>query len=80
MTTDVSPAAILEIARGFMPAKVLMVATRLGLFDLLVDGPMTGAEIAARLGLHARAIPDFTDALVALRVLDRDGEDRKSVV
>lgn len=74
MTTDVSPAAILEIARGFMPAKVLMVATRLGLFDLLVDGPMTGAEIAARLGLHARAIPDFTDALVALRVLDRDGD------
>lgn len=74
MPTDVSPAGILEIARGFMSAKVLLVATRLGLFDVLADGPMTGAELAARLGLHARAVPDFTDALVALRVLARDGD------
>jgi hypothetical protein len=74
MTTDVSPAGILEIARGFMAAKVLLVATRLGLFDVLADGPLTGSELAARLALHARAVPDFTDALVALRLLEREGD------
>src|SRR5205085_7451146 len=52
----------------------LSVATRLGLFDLLAEGPLTGAEIARRLGLHARAIPDFSDALVALGLLERDGD------
>ena len=35
---------------------------------------MTGAEIADALGLHARAVPDFPDALVALELLERDGE------
>jgi hypothetical protein len=35
---------------------------------------MTGAEIAAALGLHKRAIPDFPDTLVALGLLARDGD------
>jgi SAM-dependent methyltransferase len=35
---------------------------------------MTGPQIAEALGLDARAIPDFPDALVALGLLDRDGE------
>jgi hypothetical protein len=74
MTDDISPTRILGIARGFMATQVLLVATRLGLFDLLAEGPMTGREIAGRLGLHARAIPDFTDALVALKLLDREGD------
>lgn len=74
MTDDLSPGRILELARGFMATKVLGVATRLGLFDLLAAGGLTGAEIAERLGLHARAIPDFTDALVALHLLERDGD------
>jgi hypothetical protein len=71
---DIAPTRILELARGFMATKVLMVATRLGLFDLLAEGALTGADIARRLKLHARAIPDFPDALVALRLLERDGD------
>jgi predicted O-methyltransferase YrrM len=35
---------------------------------------MTGPRIAEELGLHTRAIPDFPDALVALGLLDREGE------
>ena len=35
---------------------------------------MTGAELQQALGLHARANPDFFDALVALRFLERDGD------
>jgi hypothetical protein len=57
-----------------MEAKVLLVAAKLGLFDALQDGPLTGSEIGQRLGLHARAIPDFPDSLVALGLLERDGD------
>ncbi|MEW6269203.1 MAG: methyltransferase [Thermodesulfobacteriota bacterium] len=74
MSATPSPAKIFELARGFMAAKVLLVATRLHLFDALAAGPLRGDEIAERLGLHPRAIPDFTDALVALGMLERHGD------
>ena len=35
---------------------------------------MTGEEIAAALHLNPRAIPDFPDALVALKFLRREGD------
>jgi hypothetical protein len=57
-----------------MGAKVLQVATKLGLFTALADGPLTADGIRARLGLHPRAVPDFPDALVALGMLARDGD------
>jgi len=71
---QLSSTRIVEIARGFMSSKVLLVAAKLHLFDELRDGPLTGEELRKRLGLHPRAIPDFPDALVALRLLDRDGD------
>jgi hypothetical protein len=74
MPTVPSRAAIAELARGFMGSKVLLVAAKLHLFDLLKDGPLTGEQIRERLRFHPRAIPDFTDALVALGMLARDGE------
>ena len=68
------PAHIMDIARGFMGTKVLCAAAKLGLFDALRDGPLTGEELCRRLGLHPRAVPDFPDALVALGLLDRAGD------
>jgi predicted O-methyltransferase YrrM len=35
---------------------------------------MTGEELRANLGLHERAVPDFPDALLALGLLDREGD------
>ena len=35
---------------------------------------MTGAEIVRTLGLNPRAVPDFPDALVALKFLARAGD------
>ena len=67
------PAHIMEIATGFWRAKTLLSAVELDLFTLLGEGAMTGQEIQASLDLHARAIPDFLDALVALKVLERGG-------
>src|SRR5258705_6073260 len=74
MATTPSPAKILELARGFMGAKVLLTAAKVGLFDALRDGPLSGAELCERLRLHPRAVPDFPDALVALGMLARDGD------
>ena len=36
-------------------------------------GPFDGEELRERLGLHPRSARDFFDALVALRMLARDG-------
>src|SRR3954470_13527189 len=69
-----SPGRIMEVGMGFWPAKTLLSALELGLFTTLGGNAMTGGELQRALGLHARANPDFFDALVALRFLDRDGD------
>jgi hypothetical protein len=68
-----SPARIMEVGMAFWPAKVLLSAIELGLFTRLGANALTGRELRTALELHARADPDFFDALVALRFLDRDG-------
>jgi hypothetical protein len=68
------PSQIMQIGTGFMASKTLLSAVELELFTTLGSQAMTGAELARALGLHARAIPDFPDALVALGLLDRDGD------
>lgn len=72
--SGLSPARIMETGMAFWPAKVLLSAVKLGIFTKLGKGAMTGAELREELGLHSRAVPDFTDTLVALRFLERDGE------
>ena len=37
-------------------------------------GPLKAEELRERLGLHPRSARDFFDALVALRMLERDDE------
>ena len=64
----------MQIASGCWPARTLQVAVKLGLFTVLGNGGMTAEQIRVALGLHARAVPDFPDALVALKLLERDGE------
>jgi precorrin-6B methylase 2 len=70
----VTPARIMEVGMAFWPAKTLLSAIELGLFTTLDNRALTGAELQQALGLHDRANPDFFDALVALRFLERDGD------
>ncbi len=72
--SELDPAHIMQVGMGFFASKALLSAVELGLFTELAKRPMTGAEIGATLGLHARAIPDFPDTLVALGFLDRAGD------
>lgn len=72
--TSLEPSRLFDMGFGFMASKVLLSAVGLDVFTHLSGKSMTGAEMAADLSLHDRAIPDFPDTLVALGLLDRDGD------
>jgi SAM-dependent methyltransferase len=74
MSEQVDPSHIMQVGMGFWASKTLLSAVELELFTKLGSDGMTGRRIAETLGLNARAIPDFPDALVALDVLEREGE------
>jgi hypothetical protein len=64
----------MQVGMGFWASKALLSAVELELFTKLGSDAMTAEQMADSLGLHARAVPDFPDALVALDLLDREGE------
>jgi hypothetical protein len=74
MSEQIDPSRIMQVGMGFWASKTLLSAVELELFTRLGSDSMTGPQLAEALGLHERAIPDFPDALVALELLDRDGE------
>ena len=67
-----APDRILQIAFAFRSAKTLLTAVELGVFAALIEKPLTTDELVSKLELHGRGARDFFDALVALRLLDRD--------
>lgn len=75
----VTPEAIMRLGMAFMGSKTLLSAVELGLFGVLSEaGPLGLEELRERLGLHPRSARDFFDALVALRMLERDDSGRYS--
>jgi hypothetical protein len=71
VTDAVTPANIFKLGFGFWESKTLLSAVELGLFTELAKGPADLSTVSRRLGLHDRSARDFLDALVALKVLDR---------
>jgi len=71
---ELDPSHIMQVGMGFWPSKTVLSAVELQLFTHLGAESMTGEEIGERIGLHPRAIYDFLDTLVALRLLERDGD------
>src|SRR5436190_3946014 len=71
---ELDPSHIMEVGMGFWPSKTVLSAVELELFTRLGAESMTGEEIGEQLGLHPRAIDDFLDTLVALRLPERDGD------
>jgi hypothetical protein len=74
MPGERTPDAILQLGFSFWGAKTLLSAVELGVFTELAQGPLKVETLEARLGLHPRSSRDFLDALVALRMLQRHGE------
>jgi hypothetical protein len=69
----------MQVGMGFWASKALLSAVELELFTKLASGPMTGSQLADELGLDDRAVPDFPDTLVALGMLDRDGDGSEAL-
>ena len=64
----------MRLAAGFMAAKHLFAASELGLFEALADAPATLDALAARTGLTPRTARISADAMVALGLIERDGD------
>jgi hypothetical protein len=68
-----NPDAIMQLGTAFWASKTLLSAVELGLFsELASTGPLDAEALRERLDLHPRSARDFFDALVALRMLERD--------
>ena len=74
MNEHVTPDSIMQLGLGFWSSKTLLTAVELGLFTELAKGPLDAKTLTGRLGIHSRAAHDFFDSLVALRVLERNGD------
>lgn len=73
-TTTADPQAIFQLASGFMASKFLFAASELGIFEALGEGPSDLDGLAARTGLTRRCARIAADAVVALGLLERDGD------
>lgn len=75
MNNSPSPDSIMQLGLGFWGSKTLLSAVELGLFTELAKEDSLDAEtLSERLMLHPRSARDFLDALVALGMLERDGD------
>lgn len=76
----VTPEHIMKVASGFSASKTLLSAVELGVFSVLAGAPAEQPALQKQLGLHQRSARDFLDALVALKLLEReDGVYRNTV-
>jgi len=67
---------LFDLCAGFVYSQVLLACLRLGLFDLLREGPRTASELSSRLSLSGEAAARLLAAAVSLRLVERRGEER----
>ena len=67
-----TPEYIMQVGFGFWASKTLLSAVELGLFSTLADAPADLPTLQRKLALHQRSARDFLDALVALKLLERE--------
>jgi O-methyltransferase domain/Dimerisation domain len=72
-----SPAAeVLRLATAYQASRALYVATKLGVPNLLADGPRSTEDLAAVTGAHAPSLSRLMRALAAFGVLVEGGDGR----
>lgn len=74
MQSDSDPTPVFELAVAYWRSCALFSALELSVFDVLAEGPLTLATLAARVGVPERSLKMLADALVALGLLVRDGD------
>jgi hypothetical protein len=74
---DISPsAAILQIMTGFRVSRATYIAAKLGIADLLKDGPKSSEELAHLTDTHAPSLYRVMRALVSVGVFGQDEQGR----
>jgi len=67
-----TPENIMQVGMGFWASKTLLSAVELGVFSTLAHAPADLLTLQRKLALHQRSARDFLDALVALKLLERE--------
>ena len=67
---------MLRLATAYQASRALYVATKLGVPDLLADGPRSADDLAAAMGAHAPSLRRLMRALAAFGVLAEGGDGR----
>lgn len=68
--------ALFDLCAGFVYSQILLACVRLRLFDVLVDGPLSVAELASRLSLPMDKTALLLDAAVSLQLAQRRSAGR----
>jgi hypothetical protein len=71
---SLDPGRILELGLAFWQSKTLLSAVELGVFTELAKAPLTADQLRERIGIHQRSARDFFDTLVAVGILEREGD------
>jgi len=74
-TTDWTQAKLLKLAGGYWEICALHAGVKLDLFSPLVARPRTAAELAEELGTAERGLGMLLNALAAMQLLEKHGED-----
>jgi hypothetical protein len=69
-----TPDHIMQLGMGFWASRTLLTAVELGVFTALSSGPADLQTLQTKLELHRRSARDFLDALVALKLLERQSD------
>jgi SAM-dependent methyltransferase len=67
------PTPLLDTLQALLRARAIMVATKLGVFEALKEGPASAEEVAKQIGTDARATEKLLNSLVGSRYLKFDG-------
>src|SRR5262245_55746700 len=73
---ELTPALLTEMNWQFAPPLILEAALQFRLFDMLEENPCTAGEVSQRTGTSERGLRPILNALVAMRLLERNGVDR----
>src|SRR5256885_2589 len=70
------PLQMLQLISGFWVSRCVYIAAKLGIADLLKDGPKTAEELAATSSAHAPSLFRVLRALAAVDVLTQSDDHR----
>lgn len=72
------PLAMLQMISGFWVSRTIYIAAKLGLADLIAQGPRTAEDLAAQTGTHARSLYRVLRALASLGIFKEEADGRFS--